>query len=311
MGHESPASHHEGRNHRPRDSGRPQNGVRLDRGDPLHRANRVDVGLGDRDQQAVERQLAYDFAVERFDRGLGYRHVDTAQAYDNEEAVGDGIARSEVDRDEVFLTTKVWRSNLGYEDVLDSVRGSLDRLGVEYVDLLLAHWPHPRVPVAETLDAMTELHESGVVKNVGVSNYTLAQLREARSAAEIPLVANQVLYHPYKDQSRLREYCAANGLALVAYSPLARGDALGDDLLERVGDRYDKTPAQVAVRWLVQQEGVVAIPKASSRAHLEQNAAVFDFSLTDHEMARISDRTGSPGVRLRNYLPALVRRVPF
>ncbi|UPV76468.1 aldo/keto reductase (plasmid) [Halorussus limi] len=242
---------------------------------------------------------------------LGYRHVDTAQAYDNEAAVGEGIARAEVDRDEVFLTTKVWRSNLRYDDVLDSVRDSLDRLGVEYVDLLLAHWPHPRVPVAETLEAMTELRESGAVKNVGVSNFTLSQLREARGVADVPLVANQVLYHPYKDQSDLQRYCATNGVALVAYSPLARGDVLSDDLLERIGDRYDKTAAQVALRWLLQQDGVVAIPKASSRAHLEQNADVFDFSLTDEEAARIDDRTGSPKVRLRNCLPSLVRRVPF
>ena len=242
---------------------------------------------------------------------LGYRHVDTAQVYDNEAAVGEGIARAEVDRDDVFLTTKVWRSNLRYDDVLDSVRGSLDKLEVEHVDLLLAHWPHPRVPVAETLEAMTELRESGAVKHIGVSNFTLSQLREARAAADVPLVADQILYHPYKDQSDLQRYCATNDVALVAYSPLARGDVLSDDLLERIGDRYDKTPAQVALRWLLQQDGVVAIPKASSRAHLEQNADVFDFSLTDEEAARIDDLTGSPRVRFRNYLPSLVRRVPF
>ncbi|WP_435175383.1 aldo/keto reductase [Halorussus sp. AFM4] len=242
---------------------------------------------------------------------LGYRHVDTAQQYDNERAVGEGIARADVDREEVFLTTKVWRSNLEYEDVLSSVRGSLDRLDVEYVDLLLVHWPHPRVPVAETLDAMAELRREGSVAHVGVSNFTRSQLDAARRTADVPLIADQVLYHPYRDQSDLRRYCAANDVALTAYSPLARGDVLSDELLGRIGERYGKTAAQVALRWLVQQDGVVAIPKASSPDHLQQNLAVFEFSLTDEEMARIGDLRGPLGVRLRSRLPSLVRRLPF
>ncbi|WP_276282729.1 aldo/keto reductase [Halorussus caseinilyticus] len=241
---------------------------------------------------------------------VGYRHVDTAQVYDNEAAVGEGIARSDVDREEVFLTTKVWRSNLRYRDVLDSVQESLDELGVEYVDLLLVHWPHRRVPVAETLDAMTELYESGAVEHLGVSNFTRSQLREAREVADVPLVADQVLYNAYKDQSSLRQYCTRNDVALTAYSPLARGDLLSDALLARIGERYGKSAPQVALRWLVQQHGVVAIPKASSRRHLEQNLDVFEFSLTDDEMARIADRTGSLRVRLRNRLPSVVRRLP-
>jgi diketogulonate reductase-like aldo/keto reductase len=242
---------------------------------------------------------------------LGYRHVDTAQAYDNEAAVGKGIDRSDVDRDEVFLTTKVWRSNLRHQDVLDSVHESLDDLGVEYVDLLLIHWPHPRVPVEETLDAMADLRESGAVEHVGVSNFTRSQLQTARQVADVPVVADQVLYHPYKDQSDLQRYCAGNDVALTAYSPLARGDVLSDSLLERIGERYDRSAAQVALRWLVQQENVVAIPKSSSRDHLEQNLAVFEFSLTDEEMARIDDHDGSLGVRLRNRLPSLVRHLPI
>ena len=242
---------------------------------------------------------------------LGYRHVDTAQAYDNEAAVGEGIDRSDVDRDEVFLTTKVWRSNLRHQDVLDSVHESLDDLGVEYVDLLLIHWPHPRVPVEETLDAMAELRESGAVEHVGVSNFTRSQLQTARQVADVPVVADQVLYHPYKDQSDLQRYCAGNDVALTAYSPLARGEVLSDTVLERIGERHDRSAAQVALRWLVQQENVVAIPKSSSREHLEENLAVFEFSLTDEEMARIDDHGGSLGVRLRNHLPSLVRRFPL
>ncbi|WP_121823038.1 aldo/keto reductase [Halostella salina] len=242
---------------------------------------------------------------------LGYRHVDTAEAYDNQAAVGEGIAASSVDRESVFLTTKVWRSNLRGEEVRESLRGSLDELGVDYVDLLLIHWPHPRVPVAETLQAMADLRDDGLVRHIGVSNFTRSQLREAMAVADAPIVANQVLYHPYKDQSALREYCVENDVALTAYSPLARGSVLDDDLLARIGERYDSTAAQVALRWLVQQDGVVAIPKSTSRDHLQENLAAFEISLTDAEMARIDDRSGSLGVRLRNRLPSLVRRLPL
>jgi diketogulonate reductase-like aldo/keto reductase len=241
---------------------------------------------------------------------LGYRHVDTAQAYDNERQVGAGVAAADVDREEVFLTTKVWRSNLHRQDVFDSVRASLEKLDTDYVDLLLIHWPHPRVSVAETLRAMAELQEMGLVEHIGVSNFTRSQLRKARRVADSPVVADQVLYHPYKDQSDLREYCVQHGLALTAYSPLARGQVLADEELERIGARYDKRPAQIALRWLVQQDGVVAIPKTTSRDHLAQNLALFDFSLTDDEMARISAREGDLGTRLRNRLPSLMRRLP-
>lgn len=242
---------------------------------------------------------------------LGYRHVDTAQMYDNERPVGEGIAEADVDRDEVFLTTKVWRSNLRGEAVLSSVRESLGKLGTGYVDLLLIHWPHPRVPVAETLDAMSTLREEGAVRHLGVSNFTRAQLREAMRVADAPLVTDQVLYHPYKNRGELREFCVENDLALTAYSPLARGDVLGDPVLEGIGERHGKTAPQAALRWLIQQDGVVAIPKASSRDHIEANLAVFDFALTPEEVATIHDRSPSIGRRLRDSVPRLMRRVPF
>jgi diketogulonate reductase-like aldo/keto reductase len=241
---------------------------------------------------------------------IGYRHLDTAQAYDNEEAVGRGLAQAGVHREEVFLTTKVWRSNLRQQDVVDSVQESLRKLQVDYIDLLLIHWPHPRVPTEETLSAMTDLVDDGLINHIGVSNFTRSQLDAARESVDVPIAANQVLYHPYKDQSALHEYCVRHDIALTAYSPLARGDVLSDDVFAEIGDRYDKTPAQVALRWLVQQDTVVAIPKASSRDHLEQNLAVFDFSLSGAEMKRISERRGPLQVRLRNRLPSLVRRIP-
>lgn len=242
---------------------------------------------------------------------LGYRHVDTAQVYDNEQQVGEGIAQSDVDREEVFLTTKVWRSNLRRDAVRESVAESLDKLGVDSVDLLLIHWPHPRVPVEETLGAMAALREEGLVEHIGVSNFTRAQLHEARDAVDAPIVADQVLYHPYKDQSDLHDYCVDSGIALTAYSPLARGDVLDDPTLTEIGERYDKSPAQVALRWLVQQEGVVAIPKTTSREHLADNLAVFDFELTDDEMARIGSLDGGLRRRLANRLPGLMRRFPL
>jgi diketogulonate reductase-like aldo/keto reductase len=240
----------------------------------------------------------------------GYRHVDTAQVYDNERFVGEGIAAAEVDRDAVFLTTKVWRSNLRGGDVRSTVRESLEKLGVGYVDLLLIHWPHPRVPIEETLNAMVALRQEGAVRHLGVSNFTRSQLRKATGVVDAPIVTDQVLYHPYKQQDGLREFCVGNDVALTAYSPLGRGDVLGDDTLVEIGARYDKTAPQVALRWLIQQDAVVAIPKATSREHLAENLAVFDFSLSPEEMAAIHDR--SPGLRrrLRNYIPRLVRRVP-
>jgi 2,5-diketo-D-gluconate reductase B len=242
---------------------------------------------------------------------LGYRHVDTAQIYGNEDLVGEGLAAADVDREEVFLTTKVWRSNLRYDDVLDSVEESLDKLGVEYVDLLLIHWPHPRISVEETLDAMETLQDDGVVRHLGVSNFTRTQLHETMEVADSPLVADQVLYNPLKDQSSLQEFCVANDVALTAYSPLARGGVIGDTDLAAIGEGYEKSAVQVALRWLVQQDGVVAIPKASSRDHLEANLDIFDFSLTDEEMARIHERTPGLKRRLFNRLPALMRRNPL
>lgn len=264
------------------------------------------IGLGTWQNTGTECSKTVEAALD-----AGYRHIDTAQAYDNEQAVGDGIAQADIDRENIFLTTKVWRSNLRYEDVLESVHESLDNLHVDYVDLVLIHWPHPRIPLEETLEALSELHDEGVVKSIGVSNFTRSQLEEARRISEPPIVANQVLYHPYTDQSELQQYCAANGLALTAYSPLARGDVLSEETLERIGRQYDKSAAQVALRWLIQQEGVVAIPKASSKSHLEQNLDVFDFSLTDAEMAQIDDCRGPLTVQLRNRLPSVVRHLPI
>lgn len=242
---------------------------------------------------------------------MGYRHIDTAQMYDNEEEVGKGLAAADVNREAVFLTTKIWRSNLQPDDVHTSVRMSLSRLGVDAVDLLLIHWPHPLVPIAETLGAMEELQDEGLVRHLGVSNFTRSQLEEAIRVADSPLVTNQVLYHPYKDQSALRSFCSENEVALTAYSPLGRGAVLQDEVLTEIGAQHDKSAAQVALRWLIQQENVVAIPKATGRDHLAANLALFDFSLSDAEMERVQDRSPSLGMRVKNFLPSIMRNLPF
>jgi diketogulonate reductase-like aldo/keto reductase len=242
---------------------------------------------------------------------LGYRHVDTAEYYENERGVGEGIERSSVDREDVFLTTKLWRSNLSRDDVRPAVEASLARLGVEYVDLLLIHWPHPRVPVEETLSVMEDLSSEGLVRHIGVSNFTRSQVADAIDIADVPIVTDQVLYHPFKDQRALQQFCAREDVALTAYSPLAQGAVVGNSDLAAIGERYDKTAPQVALRWLVQQEGVVAIPRSNSRAHLADNLAVFDFELTDEEMERIGSLTGGLKTRLGNVLPSVMRSFPL
>ena len=218
---------------------------------------------------------------------LGYRHVDTAQMYDNEDAIGAAIADSSVDRDDVFVTTKLLRENLRRDDALESFQRSLDRLGTEYVDLLLIHAPNPAVPIDETIAVMNQLQEEGSVRHIGVSNFSIPQLQAAMDASETPILTNQVLYHPYRDQSALLECCRDNEIMLTAYSPLAEGSIATDETLAEIGATYNKTAAQVALRWLLQQENVSTIPKASSREHLRENIDVFDFELTDAEMDRI------------------------
>lgn len=216
---------------------------------------------------------------------MGYRHVDTAQAYENEEQVGRGIAESSVDREDIWLTTKVWHTNVAHDDVVSSMEDSLRRLGTDYVDLLLIHWPVDDVPVTETLDAMMELVEQQKVHHIGVSNFTPTQLREAADHA--PIACNQVEYHPFLAQTELLEVCRDRGILLTAYSPLARGQVLSDDTLRDIGQAHGKSAAQVALRWLVQQSHVAAIPKASSAEHRRANLDIFDFRLSDHEMETI------------------------
>ncbi len=218
---------------------------------------------------------------------IGYRHIDTAQIYENEEKVGLGIKRSEVDRDDVFLTTKIWRTNLVFEDVLKTFEKSLDKLKMNYVDLLLIHWPNKKVPVEETIKAMEKLRSEDKVKNIGVSNFTVDLLERATEASEAPIICDQVEYHPFLSQEKILNHCKKNNIALTSYSPLSRGKVLDNKVLKEIGKKYNKTPAQVTLRWHMQQENVIAIPKTSTPKYRKENFNIFDFELTEEEMKKI------------------------
>ncbi len=218
---------------------------------------------------------------------LGYRHIDTAQVYDNEREVGEGLRASGVPRNEVFVTTKVWTSHFAPHDLERSTKESLNKLRLSDVDLLLLHWPNPRVPLAETLDALAHVRKLGMTRHIGVSNFTVALVEEAVEKCPAPLVCNQIEYHPYLDQTKLREACAQRELAIVAYSPIAKGRVRNDETLARIGRAHGKSAAQVCLRWLVQQQ-VAAIPRTSRLERLSENMAVFDFELSADEMAEIS-----------------------
>lgn len=218
---------------------------------------------------------------------VGYRHLDTARMYDNERQVGAGIEAAGIDREELFLTTKLHPRNLASEDVRRTARESLSRLETAYVDLLLIHAPSDDVPIGETVGAMNELQEEGAVRHVGVSNFPIEELEAAMAASATPVLTNQIEYHPRRDRRDHLRFCVENDVLLTAYSPLGVGDVLDDPVLESVGEGYGKTPAQVALRWLLQQPMVAAIPKAASPEHRRENWDVFDFELGPAEMERV------------------------
>jgi len=218
---------------------------------------------------------------------IGYRHIDTAQAYENEREVGEGIHASGLKRQDVFVTTKVWWTHFTPRDLERSVMESLAKLRLPEVDLLLLHWPNPAVPLAETIGALCKVKEMGVTRHIGISNFTVALVEEAVRLSAQPLVVNQIEYHPYLDQSKVIAACRRHGIAITAYSPIARGRTSGDDVLARIGKAHGKSAAQVSLRWLVQRD-IVVIPRTSKIERLEENLAIFDFELSPAEMTAIS-----------------------
>jgi len=230
---------------------------------------------------------------------LGYRHVDTAQIYDNEEEVGDAVRASGVKRDQVFLTTKIWPSHFAPRDLERSAKESLVRLRMPEVDLLLLHWPNPHVPLAETLGALCKVKREGLARHIGISNFTVAMVEEAVRLSSEPLVCNQVEVHPFLDQTKVVAACRRHALAVVAYSPIARGQAARDQTLIEIGKAHGKSAVQVGLRWLVQQD-IVVIPRTAKVERLSTNAAIFDFTLAPEEMARIG-ALAHPRGRVVNY----------
>lgn len=227
---------------------------------------------------------------------LGYRHIDTAAMYGNEEAVGDGLRASGVPRDEVFITTKVWSSDLRARDFERSARDSIKKLKLPSVDLLLIHWPNPSIPLKETMGALCKMKREGVARHIGVSNFTVALIEEAVGYATEPLVNNQIECHPYLDQGKPIAASRKRGLSVTAYSPIARGRVKGDAVLSRIGKAHGKTAAQVCLRYLVQHD-VIVIPRTSRSERLKENFAVFDFKLTPAEMKEIAG-LAHPGGRV-------------
>lgn len=221
---------------------------------------------------------------------IGYRHIDTAETYENEKEVGNGIKSSGIDRGQLFLTTKVWYTHLKHDALIKAVESSLRKLQTDYVDLLLIHWPSKEVHMEEPLEAMMELKRQGKIKLLGVSNFTCDMVDKAIALA--PVVCNQVEYHPFLDQGQMLDTLRDNDMVLTAYSPIAKGKVFENVTLKEIGKKYNKTPAQVTLRWHTQQDKVAAIPKSSDAERRQQNFDIFDFELTPEEMQQISALRG-------------------
>jgi 2,5-diketo-D-gluconate reductase B len=240
------------------------------------------IGLGTWAMRGDEARDAVRSALE-----LGYRHIDTAQSYGNESAVGEGIRESGIGRKDIFLVTKVPAEGLHHDEILSHAAESLKKLKTNYIDLLLVHWPNPGIPIEETMRAFDELVDVGKVRHIGVSNFSIEQLEAAQNAARNAILTNQVEYHPYISQDSLLDYCRAHTVVLTAYSPVARGRVADNPVLQRIGEAHGKNPYQVALRWLVQQPMVVAIPKSADKKHQEENLNIFDFRLSKGEVSEI------------------------
>lgn len=219
---------------------------------------------------------------------IGYRHIDTAQIYENEEQVGSAIVQSGIQREELFLTTKVWMSNLGEKLFRASVEESLRKLRTDHVDMLLIHWPVTDVPLAEQMKSLRAVQESGMARMIGLSNFTVPQMREVVEDMGIRVMNNQVEYHPFLSQKPVLDYVRAHDMFLTAYSPLARGKVREEKTLMQIAEKHGKNTGQIALRWLLQQDRVAAIPKASSEENMRGNFDIFDFVLDADEMQQIS-----------------------
>ena len=259
-----------------------------------HGAHIPVLGFGTYGMASVDLQRMIPAALQ-----AGLRHIDTAQVYGNEADVGAGISSSGVPRAEVFITTKVWVANYSRRRFGQSVDESLRKLRSDYIDLLLLHWPHGDVPLAEQIESLNAVVDAGKVRYIGVSNYTRELLRRATRLSRHPLVTNQFEYHPFLDQGALIDSCRAAGIAVMAYCGMAVGRVFTEPVLEEIAARHSRSVAQVVLRWLIQQPGVVALSRTVNPARIAQNAMVFDFELTSQEMVQIH-RLARPHSRIVN-----------
>jgi len=234
-------------------------------------------------------QLTGDTALRCVEAALkaGYRHIDTAAMYGNEREVGEAIRRSGVQRDDIFLTTKVWYDQLAFGALQRSAEESLKRLKCERVDLLLIHWPSKTVSIEEQVRGLCDARRRGLARHIGLANFPPHLVEEAVRFAGQPLVTDQVEHHPYLDQSELKGELAAHGMSLTSYSPLGKGSLLDDPTIVEIAREHGKSPAQVILRWHVQQPMTIAIPRSSNPRRIAENIDVFDFALSEEEMARL------------------------
>ena len=239
------------------------------------------VGLGTYGMSDEETAESVRAALDR-----GYTHIDTAEGYQNEAVIGDEIA--EYDRDRLFLTSKVLAKNLNYESVIRSCETSLERLGTDYLDLYLIHWPNPAISLRETLQAMARLHERGLVRNIGVSNFTAYQLSCAHHISDVPIAVNQIEFHPWFQRPALVDYCHESGTVIEAAAALARTEVFDDEVVTELASKYDKSPAQIVLRWALDRD-VVVLPRSTSADHIESNIAI-DWSLDEADRERLDER---------------------
>lgn len=218
----------------------------------------------------------------------GYRHIDTARKYGSEQWVGEAVRSSSLARDDIWVTTKVTEENAKADDFARSLDTSLETLGLDYVDLLLIHWPQPNVPLEETLGALAKAKRDGLARHIGVSNFTVALLDEAVAKCPEPLLTNQIEYHAYIRQEQIIAACRKHGVLVTCHVPLARGEVVQDPVIREVAAGHGKTAAQVALKWLIQQPDMVVVPRALEESQIEENIDLFDFELSADEMDRIS-----------------------
>lgn len=251
-------------------------------------------------QEGTEVEEAVKAAIKN-----GYRSIDTAAIYQNEEGVGKAIKESGVPREELFITSKVWNSDQGYETTLQAYETSLKKLGLEYLDLYLIHWPG-KSKFKDTWKALEKLYKDGRVRAIGVSNFHIHHLEDLLTDAEIKPMVNQVEYHPHLTQKDLLAFCQKEGIQLEAWSPLKRGQLLADPTINELAKKYQKSPAQIILRWDL-QTGVVTIPKSIKETRIIENADVFDFELTEEDINKINglnknERIGSdPDVNMTDF----------